>query len=136
MLDQRHLVERDPGDALGVLGVLVAAALLQALQRAVVAGGPHERAAARVDVGLAAAEIECGRLARELSALEVGLVCDEVGAAAGRRRTPAAAGREHALVSGVEALFATPLLGEAGGEELLGVLLGALAQSAHALEPE
>jgi len=114
--------------------MLLATALLQAGERAVLACGVHERVAARVDLCLAATEVERRRLLGALRALDVGLHREEVGAAGPLRHAAALTGLRDALDGGAEVLFAAPLMGKARGQLLGRALLGALAQGTHALE--
>jgi outer membrane lipoprotein SlyB len=131
---ERHLVHDRPLDAGDLHGVLLAAALLQTGERAVLTCGMHERVAARIDLSLAAAEVQRRRLLGALRALEVGLHREEVGAAGLSRHAAALAGLLDALVGGGKVLLAAPLMGQAGGELLGRALLGALAQGTNALE--
>lgn len=131
--DLVHLRALGAGD---LAGVLLAAALLQAGERAVLAGGVDERGTAGVDLGVAAAEVQRGGLLGALRALDVGLHRKEVGG--GRRRGVAArmARTGDALGGGLELLGAAALMGDAGGELLGALLLGTLAQCEDALEAE
>lgn len=129
--DLVHLRALGAGD---LAGVLLAAALLQAGERAVLAGGMDERGTAGVDLGVAAAEVELGGLLGALRALDVGLHRKKV--RGGHRRGAAAhvARTVDALGGGLELLGAAALMGDAGGELLGTLLLRALAKCADALE--
>jgi hypothetical protein len=131
---QRELVHLGTLDAGALERVLLAPALLQAGESAVLAGGVDERRAAGVDIRLAAAEVDGRGLLGALRTLEVGLHrqqprpagVDDVAAHMARLR--------HARGSGLKLLLAVALVREAGGELLGRALLGALAKRADALE--
>jgi hypothetical protein len=129
--DLVHLRALGAGD---LTGVLLAAALLQAGERAVLAGGMDERGAAGVDLRVAAAEVQGGGLLGALRALEVGLHRKQV--RGGHRRGTAAhvTGSVDALGGGLELLGTAALTGDAGGELLGALLLRAFAQCPDALE--
>jgi hypothetical protein len=129
--DLVHLRTLCAGD---LAGVLLAAALLQAGERAVLAGGVDERGPAGVDLRVAAAEVELGGLLSALRALEVCLHREEV--CGGHRRGPAAhvARTVDALGGGLELLGPAAAMGDAGGELLGALLLRALAKRPDALE--
>jgi hypothetical protein len=129
--DLVHLRALGTGD---LAGMLLAAALLQAGERAVLAGSVDERGAAGVDLRVAAAEVERGGLLGALCALEVGLHRKQV--RGGHRRGTAAhvARAVDALGGGLELLGAAALMGDAGGELLGALLLRAFAQCPDALE--
>jgi hypothetical protein len=129
--DLVHLRALGAGD---LAGMLLAAALLQAGERAVLAGGMDERGTAGVDLRVAAAEVERSGLLGALRALDVSLHRKKV--RGGHRRGTAAhvARTVDALGGGLELLRAAALMGDAGGELLGALLLGALAKCPHALE--
>jgi len=129
--DLVHLRTLRAGD---LAGVLLAAALLQAGERAVLAGGMHERGTASVDLGVAATEVERGGLLGALRALDVGLHRKEVGGGHGRGTAADVARTVDALGGGLELLCAASLMGDAGGELLGALLLRTLAKCADALE--
>jgi hypothetical protein len=131
---QRQLVHRGAFDTGVVDRVLGAPALLQAREGAMLAGGVHERGAARVDLCLAATEVERRGVLRALGALDVGLHRKQVGAAGVTHHAAAVAGLGDALRSREQLLLAAPVMGEADGQLLGGALLGALAQGTDALE--
>jgi len=116
--------------------VLLAAALLEAGQGAVLAGGVDERVAARIDLRLAASEVERGGLLGALRALDVGLHGQQVGAAGLRGRAAALARPGDALGGGAQRFLAAPLMGDAARKLLGGALLRALPEGANALEAE
>jgi len=134
MYGERDLVHLRALGAGDLAGVLLAAALLQAGERAVLAGGVDERGAAGVDLGVAAPEIERGGLLGALRTLDVGLHRKKV--CGGHRRGTAAhvARTVDALGGGLELLGTAALMGDAGGELLGTLLLGTLAKCADALE--
>jgi hypothetical protein len=131
-----ELVHHRAVGAGGLLGVLLAAALLEAGEGAVLARGVDERVAARVDLRLAASEVERGGLFGVLRALDVGLHGKEVGAAGLRGRAAALARLRDALGGRVQLFLTAPPMGDAGGELLGGALFGALSEGAYALEAE
>jgi hypothetical protein len=133
---QGELVHHGAVGAGGLQGVLLAAALLEARQGAVLARGVDERVAARVDLRLAAPEVERGGLLGALRALDVGLHREQVGAAGLRRRAAALARPGDALLGGAQLVLAAPLMGDAARKLLGGALLSALPEGANALEAE
>ena len=115
-------------------GVLLAAALLQAGERTVLAGGVDERVAAGVDLRLAAAEVQRGSVLGMLRALDVGLHREQVGAAGLGGRAATLTGLGDALGGGAQLLLTALVMRDARGELLGGTLLGALAQGTYTLE--
>ena len=133
---ERDLVHVRALDAGDLAGVLLAAALLQARQRAVLAGGVDERDAACVDLRLAAAEVQGGGLLGALRALDVGLHRQQIGTRRLRDAAALAARALDALGGGLQLLLADALVRDAGGKLLGALLLGALAKRLDALETE
>jgi hypothetical protein len=131
---QRQLVHGGAFDTGVVERVLGAPALLEAREGAMLAGGVHERVATRVDLRLAATEVERCRVLCPLGALDVGLHREQVGAAGVARRAAALAGIGDTLRGGVQLVLAAPVMGEAGGQLFGRTLLGALAQGTDALK--
>jgi hypothetical protein len=131
---QRQLVHGGALDTGGLDGVLLAAPLLEAGEGAVLASGVHERVAACIDLRLAASEVERRGVRRALRTFDIGLHGEEVRAAGVRGRAAAGAGVDDALRGSVQLILAAPVMSEAGGQRLGGVLLGALAQGTDALE--
>jgi hypothetical protein len=129
--DLVHLRALGAGD---LAGMLLAAALLQAGERAVLAGGMDQRGAAGVDLRVAAAEVERGGLLGTLRALDVGLHRQKIGARGLRDAAALVARTVEALGGGLELLGAAAPMGDAGGELLGALLLRALAKCADALE--
>jgi hypothetical protein len=133
---ERELVHDGAVGAGGVQGVLLAAALLETGEGAVLASGVDEGVAARVDLGLAAPEIKLRRVLGALRALDVGLHGEEVGAGRLGRSAAVLAGEVHALGGSAQLLLADAVVGDARGELLGRALLGALTQGTDALEAE
>jgi hypothetical protein len=131
---ERELVHDGALDARDLHGVLIAAALLEAGERAVLAGGVDERVAAGVDLRLTAAEVQRGRVLGALRALDVGLHREQVGATGLRRRAAILAGLRDALGGRAQLLLATPVVRDARGQLLGRALFRTLAQGTHTLE--
>jgi hypothetical protein len=133
---QGELVHHGALGAGGLHVVLLATALLEAGQGAVLAGGVDERVAARVDLRLAAPEVERRGLLGLLSALDVGVHREQIGATGLRGRATALASLCDALGGRAQLVLAAPVMGDARRKLLGRALLGALAERADALETE
>jgi hypothetical protein len=134
MHGQRDLVHVGTLDASALERVLLAPALLEAGEGAMLAGGVDERRAARVDIGLTATQVDGRGLLRALRALDVGLHRQQPRAAGIGDAAARMARLGHALGRGLQLLLAVAMVGEAGGQLLGRALLGTLAKHAYALE--
>jgi hypothetical protein len=133
---ERDLVHHSAVETGGVRGVLLAAALLQAGECPMLAGGVDERVTARVDLRLATAEIQRGRVLRVLGALDVGLHREQVRATGLRRGAAILASPCDAIGGGAQRLLTALVMGDARRQLLGRALLGTLAQGAHTLKAE
>src|SRR4051794_31749288 len=138
MRGDRHLVEQTGLDPLGLAAVILTPALLEPLEHLALARSLEQRAAARVDFGVAAVELELGRLAEPRRPLDVGLAGEQVLPAHLERGGLPARVLRAAVVLARRAQHRLALEAhrQRRGQVLAGLVLEPLAERANTLQPE